>query len=283
MAKHNHGRRSDADAGAAQSGVRKAHAVAPDDVMQKANEHLVLEVLRSNAAEEQLREVAEFRERLIGVIGHDLRNPLGAVLMAAGLLASGGHLSETEAKLAARILTSGQRIKRILAALVDFTRARLGGGFDLHMVKTDAGYLCEQIAAELRLAASANIDVQVRGDVVGMWDEAHLGEALSNVAGNAVEYAARQTAVVIDAYDAGGDVVAVAITNRGPTIPKDSLEHIFEPFKRPSTSVESRPGGHLGLGLFIAHQVIVAHGGTLDATSVGGETTFTARLPRWPS
>ena len=236
----------------------------------------MLEVLRSNAEEADLREVAEFRERLIGVIGHDLRSPLNAVLMAAGLLASGGRLPEAEAKLAGRILDGGRRMKRIISALMEFTRARLGGGFELNAAQMDLGSLCEQIAAELRLGASASVNVNVNGDVAGTWDEARLGEVISNVAGNAVEHGDPGTAVDIDVSGAG-DAVTIAITNRGPTIDPESMREIFEPFKQ---APAARQRGHFGLGLFIAQQVVLAHGGSMAVESARGATTFTMRIPR---
>lgn len=259
-------------------GVRKARPRVRDGALQQANEHLVLEVLRSNAAEAELREVAEFRERLIGVIGHDLRSPLNAMLMGASLLASGGHLPEAEAKLAGRIINSGRRMTRIISALMDFTRARLGGGLEIQVAPVDLGALCEHIAGELRLAAAANVKVTVRGDVAGAWDEARLGEAISNVANNAVEHGEPRAAVDIDVSGAGDDI-AIAITNRGPTIPPESMREMFEPFKQGSAA---RHPGHLGLGLFIAQQVVLAHGGTMTVESVRGATTFTMRIPRTP-
>lgn len=271
-----HARAPKKKASAKAFGIRKASPRVPDPALRQANEQLVLEVLRANAAEEDLREVAEFRERLIGVIGHDLRSPLNAVLMAASLLASGGRLTESEAYLAARIVDSSQRMKRIISALMEFTRARLGGGFEIHVTKMDLGAFCEQIAAELRLGASADVQVNVRGDVAGTWDEARLGEAISNVASNAVEHAEPGTAVVIDVSGAADDV-AVAITNLGPTIPSTSIRDIFEPFKQ---APAARQAGHLGLGLFIAQQVVLAHGGTMDVESARGATTFTMRIPR---
>src|SRR5580765_4021177 len=156
--------------------------------LEQVNEKLVLEVLRSNAVEDQLNEIAEFRERLIGMIGHDLRNPLNAVLMASALLLR-HDLDDDERALARRIVGSGQRMKRILGVLIEFTRARLGGGFELRTGPADLGKICEDLAAELRLAASAKVEVHVRGDVVGSWDEARLGEAIGNLASNAVDHA----------------------------------------------------------------------------------------------
>lgn len=255
---------------------KMAERISPDE-LKRANEKLLLEVLRSNAVEDQLNEVAEFRERLIGMIGHDLRNPLNAVLMASGLLAT-HDLGDKDRELVLRILGSGRRMKRILGVLIEFTRARLGGGFELHVAPTDLGKMCEQLAGELRLGASATVDVRVRGDVVGSWDEARIGEAISNLASNAVDHAHPNTTVVVDVHAADGDVVEVEVTNEGDPIPQEQVATLFEAFK--SATAPDHKEGHLGLGLFIASEVVRAHGGTLDARCDGGKTTFTMRLPR---
>jgi len=254
------------------------------------NEQLVLAIVRANqqteeaqaestrlrATEEELRMVAEFRERLIAVIGHDLRNPLNAILMAAGLLVSANHLTDMEADLAQRILSSGRRMNSMIRQVLEFTRVRLGGAFPLDLEEADLGVLCEQIAAELRLGMTAKIDTSVTGRVSGTWDVNRLGEAISNVAGNAVDYATPGTTVTIDVIEIGADVV-VAIRNHGPSIPEDLIPILFDPFQR---GRDLRKSGHLGLGLYIAHEIARSHGGTLAASSMDGVTTFTMRLPK---
>jgi signal transduction histidine kinase len=263
----------------ATTGVRKAQPRRHLRDLREANERLVLEALRASTSEDDLRVTAEFRERLIGIIGHDLRSPLNAILMAAGLLVAGDHLTDTEAQLAGRILDSGRRMKRIIAQLLDFTHARLGGGFETNLTLVDLAPLCEQIASELRLGAKAHIDVDVRGDVTGMWDVALLGETISNLCANAVEHAKPGTPVAIDVHDAGGGAVVVAVTNFGAPIPEETMQTMFEPFRQ---GTEMTRTGHLGLGLYIAREVVRSHGGSLEVESRDGSTTFTIRLPRRP-
>ena len=272
----------------AQMGVHKAQE---RPSVRDVNEQLVLAIVRANqqaeeaqaestrlrATEEELRTVAEFRERLIGVIGHDLRNPLNAISMAAGLLVAGNDLTDTDAELARRIVSSCRRMNATIGQVLEFTRARLGGAFPLDLAETNLGLLCEQIAAELRLGAAARIDTTVRGHVTGMWDANRLAEAISNVAGNAADYATPGTTVSIEVLDVGADVV-VAITNYGPCIPEDLMPVLFDPFQHGRS--DGQKSGHLGLGLYIAHEIARSHGGALDARSRDGTTTFTMRLPR---
>lgn len=223
------------------------------------------------------RGLAEFRERFIGIVGHDLRNPLNAILMSAGSQLSRGNLTDDDARFASRIVMSGLRMNRMIGQLVEFTRVRLGG-FALKLERTDILDVCHDIVEELRISQSTEILVTTEGDVGGTWDIDRLAEALSNITGNAVEHALQGTPVLLHARGEVDDVV-VQITNQGATIPPETIAILFEPFGRAESNVDKNKG-HLGLGLYIACEVARAHRGTLDATSSEGVTTFTLRLPR---
>ena len=114
---------------------------------------------------------------------------------------------------------------------------------------------------------------------MGTWDQDRLAEVLSNLAGNAIQYATLETAVTVRVLADGEAAVIVEVINQGDPIPADVLPFIFEPFRR-ARQRERSPSGNLGLGLYIAHQIVLAHGGTLDARSFDGTTTFAIRLPR---
>jgi len=218
------------------------------------------------------RELAEFREMFIGMLGHDLRNPVASIVMSASGLRR-DQLDPKDAEKAEIIIRGGQRMERMITQLLEFTRARLGGGFPIDARAGDLGKICRHVVEEF----AANIQVEVEGDVTGTWDEDRLEEVISNLVGNAVEYARPGTAVIVRAYAHGPEVV-VEIVNQGDPIPADILPFIFQPFRRarPEPSVT----GNLGLGLYIAHEIAHAHGGTLDAHSADGRTTFVMRLPR---
>ena len=262
---------------------------------REANEKLVLALLKETARaddaeknwrasrqrERDLREVAEMRERLIGIVGHDLRNPLNAVLMASRMLVTSGHLPQPEAQLATSVLDSSRRMHRIIMQVLEFTRARMGGGFVLERTFTDLGAVARRIAGELHLATGCKIEVAELGDVRGSWDGELLGEALSNVAGNAVEHATPGTHVDIRVAGRGAWVFT-SITNRGETIPVELRAHIFDPFRGAEVDASRRATGSLGLGLYIASEIVRAHAGRIDFESERGETTFTVVLPREP-
>ena len=229
---------------------------------------------RAEEGERQLRAVAEFREMFIGILGHDLRNPLGAIVLSAATLLRRDRLDEQDAKTVARIIRSSQRMTRMITQLLDLTRARLGGGMPIDPKPTDLREICGNVVEEF----DAPIQLEVEGDMTGTWDEDRLAEVLSNLAGNAAEYAASGTDVIVRAHADGPEVV-VEITNQGEPIPADQLPFIFEPFRRGKPRAPSKTG-NLGLGLYIADQIVRSHGGTLHAHSDDGTTTFAMRLPR---
>jgi len=251
------------------------------DDAQGALRHAEGEVseLRVRAAE--LRATAEFRERLLGIIGHDLRNPLNTIVMASGLLIGHGKLSDEDARLANRIVSSGQRMTRMIGQLVEFTRARLGGGFDLELQPSDLGKICQDIIEELRVASCVEVRWLGEGDLGGIWDADRLAQVVSNLASNALDYAKPGTPVLLHAF-AEGEAVVVEITNQGVCIAPELLPSIFTAFRRAQVQSHGRTG-HLGLGLYIAAELVHAHGGTIEVRSADETTTFTLRLPRAPS
>ena len=148
---------------------------------------------RSERSERELREVAEFRERFIGIVGHDLRNPLSAINMTATSLLQCDRLGEPDKKRVARILRCSQRMTRMISQLLDLTRARLGGGFPLELRTADLGDVCRGVVDEFGGA----INLRVDGDLTGTWDPDRLAEVVSNITGNALEHAAPGTRVVV--------------------------------------------------------------------------------------
>jgi signal transduction histidine kinase len=269
--------------------LERARQLASDQ--RDANEQLVLEALRaheevdaSRETEADLRAVAEFRERLIGIVGHDLRSPLSAILMGAGLLLRRGDLRADDARVVERILSSGHRMMRLIRDVLEFTKVRLGGGLSVEPKPADMRIICRFVAEEQSLASSRPVFWNAEGDVAGTWDSDRIVEALSNIVGNAIQHANAGTAVTLEARDEAKDVV-VTVTNEGPPIPPSILPYIFEPFRRAEAPDQMPPATHsrhLGLGLYIASQIVRSHGGWIDAESSNGRTTFLIRLPRRP-
>jgi signal transduction histidine kinase len=253
------------------------------DAAREAQHAAETDASELRSREEALRVVADLRELLIGMVGHDLRTPLSTILMASGLLIAHGSLGEADARLVNRVVSSGQRMARMLNHLLDFTQARLGGELRLALAPTDLAAVCRDIAEELRISSSADIELEITGELVGPWDADRLAELVSNLVGNAIDHHAPGTAIAIRARE-GGDSVVVEVTNEGASIPPDLLPVIFDAFRRlEPPGAATRKGEHMGLGLFISAEIVRAHGGSIEARSDSGSTTFTVRLPKAPA
>lgn len=233
---------------------------------------------RAQAEAFDLREVGVFRERLFGIVGHDLRNPLNAMMIGANLLASSKNLNDGEREVVQSFINSGKRMKHIIAQLLDFTRARLGGGFPIAPMRLHLPSVVMRVVEELRIVTGRKIVVYERGQLDGEWDPWRLGAAFANVLSNAADHAFPETPIEI-VLEGDVDVVTCDITNEGHAIPPGVLESLFEPFRQ-IDPLAHRAEGNVGLGLYIAHESIRAHGGHIHAASCGRLTTFTFVLPR---
>ena len=225
---------------------------------------------REAAAEETVR----FRDHFVGIVGHDLRNPLTAIITSAQLLLRYGSLDARQARVVGRISTSADRMARMIDDLLDFARTRLGGGFPIHPRRIDLQEVTERTVEELLFAhPDRSVKVEAEGDLWGSWDPDRVEQVVSNLVGNALQHSDGEVRVSLRGER---EVVALSTHNGGPPIPRDVLPRVFEPGRRG----DARSGG-LGLGLFIVQQIVLAHGGSIEVRSAPEEgTTFTAVLPR---
>jgi signal transduction histidine kinase len=230
----------------------------------------------------RLDETVEFRERLMGIVGHDLRSPLQAIKMGAEALLRREKLEAPETKVVRRIADSALRMERMIEQLLDFTRSRLGGGIPLKRERTALSALCREVLEELELAhPEATLQFEPQGEPEGAWDRERLTQVLSNLIGNAIQHGARGTPITVRTLDADGSA-QVDVHNEGPPIPPELLPYLFDPFRQ-GTSAATSSGTSLGLGLYIAEQIVRGHEGHLAVTSSEAEgTTFTVRLPKQP-
>ena len=205
------------------------HMVSATIRAQELTEEVEAALTRSEESERELRAMAEFREMFIGIVGHDLRNPLGTIVFSTERLLHSGHLDAEEGKAVTRIIASTDRMTRMILQLLDLTRARLGGGFPLEPRPTDLRDVCRTVVEEF----GAPIHLEIEGDVTGSWDPDRLAEALSNIAGNAIDHARSGTAVVVRARPEGA-----ASSSRSST-----MESPFRPMSsRSSSSLSGKEG-----------------------------------------
>ena len=228
------------------------------------------------------QDIDQAREIYIAILGHDLRSPLGAVLMGAQFMLDTGGLAESHQIVTERIVRSARRMNQMVGDLLDFTRGRLGTGITIAREAADLDTVVRHAVEETTSAhPEANVQFTASGDLRGSWDVARISQVITNLLGNAVQHGTPKSLITVTAQGEADEVV-VRIHNLGPPIPKAALPGIFSPFKRiyagqtaPSSS------GSLGLGLYIAERVVTAHGGRIDVrSSAEAGTLFTVRLPR---
>jgi signal transduction histidine kinase len=247
-------------------------------------EEWLLSALADQAAaaleKSRLGEMGEFREQLIGIVGHDLRNPLNTILLGANILLQCEGLGEKETEVARRIARSAQLAARLIDQLLDLTRSRLGGGIPIDPRRVDMHGVCRQVLDEMELAhPDRPVRVDLRGDLNGMWDRDRLYQLFANLLGNAVKHGEPRSAIELR-IDGRETEVVIEIANRGEPIPPEAMPHIFDAFRK-GRQPSGIHGPGLGLGLFIAQQIARSHGGSIAATSSESDgTTFRVRLPR---
>ena len=228
----------------------------------------------------ELRQTVQYHELFAGVLAHDLRGPLGAILTAAELLLRRQEgVGDRVTRPINRILSSGERMKRLIEQLLDFTSARLGGGIEIRPRPADLGEICRQVLGELEMAhPDHSIVVDARGDLAGVWDADRLMQVVSNLAGNAIQHG-EEGALRVELDGTEPDRVGLRFENPG-TVPAEIRGALFDPFR--GTAYRDRRAGSrgIGLGLYITRALVQAHGGEVECESGGGTTAFAVRLRR---
>jgi two-component system, sensor histidine kinase and response regulator len=217
------------------------------------------------------------RELFLGVLGHDLRNPLNAIMVATDFLIRHGALADAHQRIAETADRAATRMHRMISDILDLTRVKLGGGMPTTFRPCDLGELARAATEELGMThPTRQLRIQIQGDVRGNWDSDRLTQVVSNLVGNAIEHSTADP-ITVSVVDAGARVT-LEIHSQGPPIPPESFARLFEPFQRS----DSKTVG-LGLGLFIVREVARAHEGTVEVRSTArAGTSFVVTLPREP-
>jgi signal transduction histidine kinase len=261
--------------------------IRPLEVMHEAIDHAIADAVDQYAIERD-----RSREMFISILGHDLRDPLGNIAFGAHFLLGDvrDQLPPAAVRTLERIASASGRMERMIDDLLDFARGRLGSGLPIVPVRLDARHLIAETVRDIAHAHPAR-DIQCRavsatGDFNVVWDGDRIAQALANIVGNALSHGTDP--VVIEPID-NGDSITLAVQNGGE-IPVHVLPRLFDPFvsaggERRANDSDARGGpdrrrGNLGLGLYIVHEIAVAHRGTVTAESEGGRTTFRLKLPR---
>jgi two-component system, sensor histidine kinase and response regulator len=255
--------------------------VEPHVLQSKADIFFQLHRQKQRLAQE-LRERTDtlrLNEMLTAVLGHDLRDPLNAIMVSAHLMRS---QSDSEAVLSAaeRILSSGHRMTQMIQDILDLARARLSGGIPLSLEPTDLAAVVEHVVAEQRAATrEVPIEVHLMGDLRCAADPDRLAQVVSNLLRNAVTYGLKSEPIHLELDGRSPDAVRGTVINAG-TIPPEVRPYLFDPFRAGERRGGRGRTGGLGLGLYIVEQIVTGHGGRIEVQSSAQHTRFEFTLPR---
>lgn len=233
------------------------------------------EIREAQAALEQVAAANRAKDLYMGVLGHDLRNPLGAMLMSARIMLMGASLSEQDRALVQRIARNGERMAALIRDILDYTRNEALGSIPVVPRPSNMGEIIHAMIEEVSLLhANREIRCEPAGDLQGEWDRERVEQVVSNLLANALHHGTGTIRVTADGTSPRE--VIVEIHNHGSAIPADQLPNLFEPFRRGSNG---RAGG-LGLGLYIVREILRAHGGSVEVQST--EEMGTVFRTCWP-
>ncbi|HEX8477889.1 MAG TPA: HAMP domain-containing sensor histidine kinase [Telluria sp.] len=223
------------------------------------------------------------RDTFLAILGHDLRSPLATMTMAGAFLTRDSESSERVQQIGARVKRSAAAMTTMVNDLLEYARTELGGKMPITPILGDLRDICQ---AALDDAAATHPECEFKlacdGDTIGDFDGARLAQVFSNLLNNAAQYRSDAQPVVIDAQGSKKEWI-VTVTNFGSEIPAEAQRAIFDPLVQLSVSSNQKgpAATSLGLGLFIAREITVAHGGTIGvASSARTGTVFTVRLPK---
>jgi two-component system, sensor histidine kinase and response regulator len=256
--------------------------IEPHILKNKAEVFFQLYRQRQQLAQElkERTETLRLNEMFSALLAHDLRNPLSAILASAQLLKR--RSTEPAAQeSAARILSSGNHMRRLIEDMLDLARARLAGGIVIKREPTDIKTLVERVVREHQAAAPERvIDTGCAGDCSGQVDAERIAQVASNLIGNALKHGETSAPVTVHMEGTSAGEVILTVANSG-TISPEIVQHLFDPFRG-----GQRPAGRnqgLGLGLYIVHQIVKAHGGRVDVdTGRDHRTVLRVSIPRGP-
>jgi signal transduction histidine kinase len=237
-------------------------------------------VMDITAAKEMAQALA-FRDQVMAILGHDLRNPLSGVLGIVGLAGLDKELPGKTREMMAQIGKAAGRMREMIETLLDFTQTQFAGKLPISRSAIDLRELCAQVVEELTAGhPRRTIAVEAHGDATGRWDAGRVAQVVSNLLGNALTHG-DPVAPVRLSIESDRHSVALKVHNQGPAIEREQIPVLFEPFRRGAHAGDGAASRGLGLGLHIARQIVTAHGGSISVQSTATEgTTFCVALPR---
>lgn len=251
-----------------------------DDVKDLTRFNEAIDQAMTESISHYTKTMGDSRNIFLGILGHDLRTPLGAASMSAQLLGRLGTLNEKQTLLATQIVNCSARASQIVSDLLELTREGFGTEFSLNKTPVDLRIVGEELTEELKAFSSRNIILKITGDTKGEWDKSRIGQVFSNLIANAVQYSTTDSTITVS-IKGSVEAVDIRVHNIGAPISPEKQRRIFDPLKRGLTNIAQSYSENLGLGLYITKRIVETHNGTIEMVSNEKEgTTFIVQLPR---
>jgi len=230
----------------------------------------------------EAQEAARLREQVLAIVSHDLRNPLGAVQLAAHLVMKRAQ-KQNDPRLGKQVETirrAASRMERLIGDLLDMASVHAGKlKIERRAFAVDT-LIQEVVDAHEPIAIEKGMSFLAERDVAGVqveWDRERMFQVFSNILGNAFKFCSRGDQISVHARPQAAEI-QFEVADTGPGIPSEEHQHIFEPYWSSARSSTGKKG--TGLGLFIARGVVEAHGGRIWVESEPRRgTTFFFTLP----
>jgi signal transduction histidine kinase len=243
----------------------------------------MVDVTEEKRSRKELADALAFRDRVIGILGHDLRNPLSAIAALARVTMGRSDLPAGVHERLAQVDQAAKRSLSMIETLLDFSQSRFRGALSTRVVTSEPAAIATRVIEELRATYPDRvIDLEVSGGEHFDLDPVRIQQVLSNLVGNALVHGSHDSPVRVR-VDVRDSEARLEVKNHGPVIPAHQIASLFEPFTQgfAQGTPPGAEGGRLGLGLYIVRQIVVAHAGTISVESDADRgTTFAVHLPR---
>ncbi|WP_432777735.1 HAMP domain-containing sensor histidine kinase [Pseudomonas fortuita] len=238
----------------------------------------VREIIRFNEAVDQalVESIASYgkavdttRKMVLGVLGHDLRSPLTAIKMGAGVLTKAKQWGDRERSVAVQIDDSADRANQLINDLLDLARCNLGLGIPVQRQDADLTSLCAAVVNEVSFAhPQLNVVFERTDPLPVSVDPLRMSQVLSNLIVNAIRHGDTQRPIRVGLSDAG-EWAIIEVHNWGNPISADQMTSLFSPEARLTRAAQAdqQESQGLGLGLFIAQEIAASHAGKIEVTS----------------
>lgn len=250
------------------------------------------EMLRFNEAIDQLvaASVSAFSERVersrsifLGMIGHDMRQPLQTINILVEMLSHSASQSSEIGTVQEHMKLASSQLTALLSDLLDFNTGQVGAEMPIRREPADLTLISHHLVSGFRVAHPAkDIRLEMSGDLTGEWDNTRMRQLITNLVSNAIVHGAGKSIHV--ALRGNQESVEIEVRNWGPPIPAEALPNLFNPMVRLAKDEVSRPHGSIGLGLYICRQIAHAHGGIIRVESSASEgTAFIVEMRKFSS